>query len=98
MAVLDEIDYVHRRARLSVATSAAVDEPETAEVLAAAVSIARDRLHLHRVYGVLPQRAAAAAATAVAQGFCLELTVAHHLWLDDEPQSACFWGRCFDAR
>jgi hypothetical protein len=95
MAVLNDINYVHRSARLSIATRAAVDAPEAAEVLVAAVRIARDRLHLHRVYGVLPQSASAAAATAAAQGFRLELTVAHHLWLDDEPQSACFWGRCF---
>ncbi|MCE7003211.1 hypothetical protein LWC34_10260 [Kibdelosporangium philippinense] len=88
IAVFDEIDHVCRSARLSVAT---LTDP--AGVLGAAVAVARDRLRLHRVFGLL----SAEAEVVVRHGFEAEVTIPQHLWLDGAVRAGTIWGRCFDV-
>ncbi|SDW50345.1 hypothetical protein SAMN05421504_101764 [Amycolatopsis xylanica] len=92
VAVLDDIDYVHRTTRLSVA---ALTDP--AGLLDRAIAAVRDRLRLRRVFGVLPDTDAEAAEIVAAQGFTAEVTVPEHVWHDGAARAGTIWGRCFDV-
>nr|CEL20843.1 hypothetical protein [Kibdelosporangium sp. MJ126-NF4]CTQ98352.1 hypothetical protein [Kibdelosporangium sp. MJ126-NF4] len=91
IAVLDDIDYVHRTTRLSIA---ALTDP--ADLLDQAIVAARDRLCLRRVYGVLPDTDAEGARTVAQRGFTAQVTIPAHLWLDGGQRPGTIWGRCFD--
>ena len=91
VAVLDEIEPVHRSARLSIATLA-----DPAGLLGAAIAVARDRLHLHRLFGVLRSDAETEAEVVAGQGFSAEVTIPNHLWVDGGLRAGTIWGRCLD--
>lgn len=91
VAVFDDVDYVHRSARLSVAV---LEAPEA--LLREAVLLARGGLQLHRVYGVLPDDPERAAA-ARAAGFVPEVTIPRLLWLGGEECAGSIWARCFEG-
>lgn len=92
MVVLDDIDPVHRSARLSIATLA-----EPAGLLDAAITVAGDRLRLHRLSGVLREDDRDGAEIVAGHGFTAEVTIPRHLWLNGAPHAGTIWGRCADV-
>ncbi|MDT8912946.1 hypothetical protein [Amycolatopsis sp. PS_44_ISF1] len=92
IVVFDDVDPVHRRARLSVAALTGAGE-----LLAAAVGVAAGRLRLHRLDGLLAEHDTEGAKAAYENGFSPELTIPDHLWSGGRVGAGVVWGRCFDA-
>jgi hypothetical protein len=92
VVVFDDIDPVHRCARLSVAALA-----DAGQLLAAAVEVAARRLRLHRVHGVLADSDTDGAKAGYEAGFSPELTIPDHLWAGGRVRTGVVWGRCLDV-
>ncbi len=85
---LADIEYVHRRARLTVAV---LDPGRRASMLASAVALAVDRLRLRRLYGYLPA-GDPAENILYQEGFVAELTIPEHGLLAGRPVPRTVWG------
>jgi hypothetical protein len=89
VAHLADVEFVHRRARLTIAT---VTEDQRSPLLKAVIDIATCRINLRRLYGYLPVHDLIAEEIVQAQGFRPELVIPEHGISGGLPTARTVWG------
>lgn len=85
----DLVEYVHRRATLTVA---AVHDEQRPPLLAAAMDVAANRLNLHRVFGYLPVGRTNDERIVTSCGFRADLVIPEHGLANGLPVARTVWG------